>query len=88
MLPPYAKKIILFYAKEDEAWKQRLSGLAGFSDYQAVLFLLAVDTGMPLLARDFFAVMEEGIHLASLNEASLNIKWLVKRMDELDPPVH
>jgi WD40 repeat protein len=54
------------------------------ADYQAVLFLLAVDTGMPLLARDFFSIMEDGINAASLKETPPDIKWLVKRMDELN----
>jgi hypothetical protein len=51
------------------------------ADYQAVLFLLAVDTGMPLLARDFFSVMEEGIITPPVNSIPHDINWLVKQVD-------
>jgi WD40 repeat protein len=53
------------------------------ADYQAVLFLLAVDTGMPLLAREFFSMMEEGMHAASPEEPSANIAWMIKRMNAM-----
>jgi WD40 repeat protein len=53
------------------------------ADYQAVLFLLAVDTGMPLLAREFFSVMEEGMRAASPDEAPANIAWMVNRMNAM-----
>jgi low affinity Fe/Cu permease len=52
------------------------------ADYQAVLFLLAVDTGMPLLAREFFSLLEEGIS-APRNETPANIAWMINRMNAM-----
>jgi hypothetical protein len=52
------------------------------ADYQAVLFLLAVDTGMPLLAREFFSFMEEGI-AAPRDETPANIAWMINRMSAM-----
>jgi hypothetical protein len=48
------------------------------ADYQAVLFLLAVDTGAPLAARAFFELVDAGA--ASDEPASLN--WLVNELDK------
>ncbi|GAB1718904.1 MAG: hypothetical protein NTAFB09_06350 [Nitrosospira sp.] len=53
------------------------------ADYQAVLFLLAVDTGMPLLAHEFFSIMEEGLYSAPRDEAPANIAWMIKRMNAM-----
>jgi hypothetical protein len=47
-----------------------------------VLFLLAVDTGMPLLAREFFSLLEEGIS-APRNETPANIAWMINRMNAM-----
>lgn len=53
------------------------------ADYQAVLFLLAVDTGMPLLAHEFFSIMEEGLHAAPRDEAPANVAWMINRMNTM-----
>ncbi|ARO87886.1 hypothetical protein EBAPG3_008960 [Nitrosospira lacus] len=50
--------------------------------YQAVLLLLAVDTGTPMLARNFFATVEVGAGSEPLNEAARDIGWLMKEMDQ------
>ncbi|MBN9125394.1 MAG: hypothetical protein BGO99_13630 [Nitrosospira sp. 56-18] len=51
------------------------------ADYQAVLFLLAVDTGMPLLAHEFFSIMEEGLYSAPRDETPANVAWMINRMN-------
>ncbi len=50
--------------------------------YQAVLLLLAVDTGTPMLARNFFATVEAGASPVPLNEAPRDIGWLMREMDQ------
>lgn len=50
--------------------------------YQAVLLLLAVDTGTPMLARNFFATVERGAIATPVNEVPHDIGWLMKEMDQ------
>jgi hypothetical protein len=45
------------------------------ADYQAVLFLLAVDTGTPLAAKDFFDRLEAGS-----GTQPVSVEWLVNEM--------
>jgi len=48
------------------------------SDYQVVLFLLAVDTGAPLAARLFFETIEAG----STGNDIVSCEWLVNEIDK------
>ena len=48
------------------------------SDYQVVLFLLAVDTGAPLAARLFFETIEAG----ATGNGVVSCKWLVSEIDK------
>lgn len=50
--------------------------------YQVVLLLLAVDTGTPMLARNFFALVERGATAATVSEVPHDIGWLMKEMDQ------
>ena len=47
------------------------------ADYQAVLFLLAVDTGTPLAAKGFFERLEAGA-----GNQPVSVEWLIKEMNK------
>jgi hypothetical protein len=48
------------------------------ADFQAVLFLLAVDTGAPLAARQFFDAVDVG----AKGDDVVTIRWLVRQMEK------